>query len=268
MKRYSLKLAAALITLAAAAPAWALPGRPVDVSLDGHRSDFLFRLTTISISVLFAIMVLILLWSAIVHRARPGHRALYDHGMSKKHLALTAIVASVIFFGVDGTSLLLSFPDLYEAFLKFPTKAENPVEVEVYGQQWAWNFRYAGPDGKFNTPDDVLTLNEMHVPLDRPVLLRMKSKDVIHSFYLPNMRIKQDVFPGAMSQMWFQALKPGHFEIGCAQHCGVNHYKMRGFLTIESADSYAQWIEEQSAASKRRFDEADADAHWGWDWEI
>lgn len=271
MKRFCARVAAAMFALCAcAAAAWAEPGgygRPIDVSLDGHRSDFLFDLVTIFIGILFLIMVVVIFWASIAHRERKGHKALYDHGVSKKHLVFTAALAGAIFFGVDGTALVHSADDIANGFFKFPDKDPNALDIEVYGQQWAWNFRYAGPDGKFNTPDDVITLNEMHVPLDRPVYLKIKSKDVIHSFYLPNFRVKQDAMPGSITRLWFEAKKPGHFEIGCAQHCGANHYKMRGWITIESQQDYDQWLKDEAVSAQRRYDEADSDAHWGWDWE-
>jgi cytochrome c oxidase subunit 2 len=95
----------------------------------------------------------------------------------------------------------------------------------------------------------------------------MISKDVIHSFYLPNFRQKQDVFPGTTSRMWFQAKQPGVFDIGCAQHCGANHFKMRGEITIETPEKYTDWERVQVAENQRRYDSNDVEAHWGWDWE-
>jgi cytochrome c oxidase subunit 2 len=275
MKRSGLRLAAALGTLVAgagraladAAPTAPGYGRPVDVSLDGWRSDWLFNVTTVSITVLFLIMAGILVWTSLMHRDRPDRQAHYEHGVGRKHLLLTAVISSIIFFGVDGTLLYNSFVDLSTAFWNFPTKADTPVQIEVFAQQWAWNVRYAGPDGKFNTPDDIVTLNDMRVPLNRPVMVKLKSKDVIHSFYLPNFRTKQDAFPGAVTQMWFQAKQQGEFEIGCAQHCGVSHYKMHGVLSITSADDYNAWLKDAAVDAQRRYDEADTDAHWGWDWE-
>ena len=243
-------------------------GRPIDASLDGWRSDWLFNVTTVSISVLFIIMVGILLWTSVVHRDKPGRHAHYEHGVGRRHLALTAIISSIIFFGVDGTLLYNSFVDLGAAFWKWPAKADSPVEVEVLAQQWGWNVRYPGPDGKFNTADDIVTWNDIHVPVDRPVFVKLRSKDVIHSFYLPNFRTKQDAFPGSTTQLWFQAKQAGVYEIGCAQHCGVSHYKMRGIMTVTSASDYETWAKQASADSQRRFDDADPDARWGWDWEM
>ncbi len=280
MKRLPPLLAAVFGTLAAttgrALAQAAEPGfgRPLDVSLDGHRSDWLFNVTTVSVSVLFVIMVGILLWTSFIHRDKEGRHAHYEHGVGRKHLVFTAVISSIIFFGVDGTLLYNSFKDLGEAFWHFPAHADHPVEVEVLAQQWAWNFRYAGPDGKFNTADDVVTLNEMHIPIDTPVMIKIRSKDVIHSFYLPNFRTKQDAFPGSTTQLWFEAdskrpdFHVGKFEIGCAQHCGVSHYKMHGDLFIDSKEDYAEWLKTAQADSARRYDDTDPTAHWGWDWEM
>jgi cytochrome c oxidase subunit 2 len=245
-------------------------GRPIDISTDGWRSDWLFNVTTVSISVLFVIMVAILFWAATAHRDKADRHAHYEHGIGKRHLMFTALISSIIFFGVDGTLLYNSFVDLTDAFYHYPVAADNPTEIEIYAQQWAWNVRYPGPDGKFNTADDVVVLNDVHIPVGKPVMLKLKSKDVIHSFYLPNFRTKQDAFPGAVTQLWFQA-KPEHagkiYEIGCAQHCGVNHYKMRGFLYVDAQADYDAWMKIQVADAQRRYDEADTQAHWGWDWD-
>jgi cytochrome c oxidase subunit 2 len=168
---------------------------------------------------------------------------------------------------VDGVLLYNSYVDLHEVFWNFPTAADHPLTVEVMAQQWAWNFRYPGPDGKFNTADDIVTFNDLHIPVGKPVYVRIQSKDVVHSFYLPNFRIKQDAFPGTTTRMWFQAVQPGQFEIACAQHCGANHYKMEGSITVDTPERYAAWEKAQVAESERRYDPGDVDAHWGWEWE-
>jgi cytochrome c oxidase subunit II len=243
----------------------AAPERPIDVSVSGHLGDHLFDFTTEAISLLFAIMCGIMLWAAIRHGR--GHKAVYDHGNSSRALMGTAVVTLSILFLVDGYLLYNSFVDLDGTFYNFPKEADHPVIIEVQGQQWAWNFRYPGPDGKFNTPDDIVTINDMHIPVGRPVLLRITSKDVIHSFYVPNFRTKVDAFPGAQSRLWFQAVQPGHFEIGCAQHCGANHFKMEGKLTIDTPEKFADWERVEVAQNLRRYDPNDVEAHWGWDWE-
>ncbi len=251
-------------------PTWkgmagASPIRPYDVSKSGHLGDWLFDVTTYGVTLLFVIMVGILLWASLNHNE--AHKAHYDHGIGRSHLVMTAVISSLIFFGIDGTLLYNAFADLHSDFYNFPTEGDKPLTVEVMAQQWAWNFRYPGPDGKFNTQDDIVTINEMHIPVGRPVLIKLQSKDVIHSFYLPNFRTKQDAVPGATTRLWFQATQPGEFDIGCAQHCGAFHYKMRGQLTTDTPENYAKWEKTQIDQAQARYDKNDVEAHWGWDWE-
>jgi cytochrome c oxidase subunit 2 len=249
MKRLSTQLTALLaVLLGCVARASAEPGgygRPMDVSLDGHRSDWGFNFITIAIGICFVIMVIIIVWAMVMHREREGHKAVYTHGMGKRHLLLTAGLASAIFFGVDGTALVHAYEDITEAFFKFPTAQENPLTVEVYAQQWAWNFRFPGPDGKFGTPDDVVTLNDLRIPVGRPVYVKMKSKDVIHSFYLPNFRTKQDAVPGAITRISLQAKEQGRFQIGCAQRCGAKQPKMCASVTVTSQHDFERWLAER-----------------------
>ncbi|MSP60165.1 MAG: cytochrome C oxidase subunit II [Myxococcales bacterium] len=261
-------LAAAVVAASCGvAHAQFIGGRPLDVSLDGHRGDWLFDVTTLSVTLLFIIMVGIMLGAALLHRDKPGRKAHYETGIGRSHLVLTAVISSVIFFGVDGVLLVSSFNSLTEGFWKWPANDGKTVTVEVMAQQWGWNLRYPGKDGKFNTPDDILTWNDMPIPKDVPVMIKMMSKDVIHSFYLPNFRTKQDAVPGQVTQLWFQAVEKGEFEIGCAQHCGVNHYKMKGMLKVVEQADFNQWLETAGADAVRRYDAADTEAHWGWDWE-
>jgi cytochrome c oxidase subunit 2 len=238
-------------------------GRPFDASLDGWRNDALFYTSTVMVLVLFAVMAGVIVWACLVHRAG-RHRADYEHGIGRRHLAFTAVIAAIVFFGVDGTLLYDSYVDLQSALWKFPRPDDHPLVVEVLAQQWSWNFRYAGPDGQFGTPDDVVTLDEMHVPLGRPIVVQLRAKDVVHSLWLPNFRVKQDALPGFTTKTWFQAKTTGTFEVGCAQHCGASHYRMRGLITVDEPAAFDAWIASQSQASARRFDERDLEAHWSW----
>jgi cytochrome c oxidase subunit 2 len=242
-----------------------LPARPLDASLDGFRNDALFNITTVMVSVLFVIVCGILAWAILMHRDG-RQRARYEHGIDRRHLWFTAIITTVVFFGVDGTLLVDSYLDLDQALWRFPRADEHPLEVEILAQQWAWNMRYAGPDGQFGTPDDIVTLDELHVPVGRAVLVHLRSKDVVHSFYLPNFRVKQDALPGAETRAWFQAKRTGVFEIGCAQHCGASHYKMRALLTVEAPDAFDAWLGRATADAAKRYDADDVEAHWGWPW--
>ncbi len=147
----------------------------------------------------------------------------------------------------------------------FPAENEAVV-VRVVGEQFAWNVHYPGPDGKFgrtdislvsadnplgldrkdpNAKDDITTVNQLNLPVDRPVLVHLSTKDVIHSFGLFEMRVKQDAIPGMQIPVWFIPNRVGDYEIACSQLCGLGHYRMRGFLTIQTAADYQKWFDAQ-----------------------
>ena len=159
-----------------------------------------------------------------------------------------------------------------------PAETEALV-VQVTGEQFAWNVRYAGPDGKFgktdikfldvqdnplgidrsdpDAKDDVTTLNQLYLPVNRPIIVKLRSKDVIHSFGVPEFRVKQDAVPGLTIPIWFipnittadmrtKLAKPEfQYEIACAQLCGSGHAKMRGFVTVVSAEEFQKWLDEK-----------------------
>jgi cytochrome c oxidase subunit 2 len=147
----------------------------------------------------------------------------------------------------------------------FPAESQAVV-VKVVAEQFAWNVQYPGPDGKFgrtdiklvsadnplgldrsdpNAKDDITTINQLNLPIDRPVLVHLSSKDVIHSFGLYEMRVKQDAIPGMTIPVWFIPNRAGEYEIACSQLCGLGHFRMRGFITIQSAADYQKWYDDQ-----------------------
>jgi cytochrome c oxidase subunit 2 len=148
---------------------------------------------------------------------------------------------------------------------------KSGLVVQVMAKQFEWRFRYAGPDGKFATDDDVTTTNFLHVPVDTNVTVLLRSQDVIHSFFLPNLRLKQDTVPGLTIAQWFRALKTTdaarkeraalgdagadkfEFEIACAELCGIGHTTMRGFLRVHEKDAFFKWIDGQYAGEIREF---------------
>ncbi len=257
---------AALGGLAGAAP---LPesgyGLPRDVSADGHRVDWLIQFTTIATAIIFVLAGAVLLVALVRHRR--GHRAEYAPG-SRKSIALVAGFVAVIAVAVDGNLFVHTLVDMRRFFWNFDAAERRPdtVRIEVQAHQWAWAVRYAGADGKFNTPDDVVTLNDVRVPVGAPVLVQLASVDVIHSFALPNLRVKRDAVPGEITKLTFEAREEGEYEIACAQHCGPNHYKMRGVLTVLSKERYEAWLETAAALARVGYDPEDAEAHWGWEW--
>ena len=141
------------------------------------------------------------------------------------------------------------------------------ITIEVTAEQFAWNVRYPGPDGKFgrtapqlitwdnpigldkkdvSARDDIILLNDIHMPVNRPVRMRLHSKDVIHSFYLPNFRVRQDTVPGMTIEIWFTPTETGTFELACSQLCGFGHYSMKGLVTVESTEAFDKWLADQS----------------------
>ena len=103
---------------------------------------------------------------------------------------------------------------------------------------------YPGPDGQLGTDDDLTLENQLHVPVNKVVHVKLTSEDVIHSFFLPNMRVKQDALPGRTIDVWFDATKVGKYEIPCAELCGFGHSGMLGYLNVHTDDAYAKWVEE------------------------
>ena len=140
---------------------------------------------------------------------------------------------------------------------------DKAVVVRVGGEQFAWNIHYPGPDGKFGrtdvslmaadnplgldksdpaAKDDITTINQLTLPVDKPVLVHLSSKDVIHSFGLYEMRVKQDVVPGLDMPVWFIPNRIGDYEITCSQLCGLGHYRMRGFVNIRSQADFDKFL--------------------------
>src|SRR3954471_16659005 len=228
---------------------------PHDASVNGHLVDGIFRYLFVATGACFVVMVAVLLIAVIFHRSGRGP-ARYTHGKNQVSYVLTALMALSIFLGVDVVAMRRSAVDLRQHFWRFPEGDPTALRVEVTAQQWAWTFRYAGADGRFDTSDDIVTLNELHVPVATPIYLKLRSKDVVHSFYLPNFRTKIDAVPGSTTRLWFEATQLGRFEIGCAQHCGAGHYLMRGELYSETPEAYARWVKRAAEDARLRFDPA------------
>ena len=243
---------------------------PKDISLDGWRIDSVIQYTDLVITVYFSLVVLAMLYFIIRYRSRPGHKAVYDRGDTKKQIWITLTMGLLVFLSIDVVIEGMSFRDLKEAFWNFP-KGENVVKIEVMPQQFAWNFRYAGDDGKFGTEDDLIpSQNQMHIPVNLPVVVQVAPYDVIHSFYLPNFRVKIDATPGMINTMWFQATETGNFEIACAELCGNSHYRMKGYLTVESEEDYNNWLqslEEEGPVDEWEDEDDEIPTRWGWIWK-
>jgi cytochrome c oxidase subunit 2 len=147
----------------------------------------------------------------------------------------------------------------------------NAIAVRVIAEQFAWNVHYPGADGEFgaaraalvtgenpvgldrsspNGRDDIVVVNQLHLPVDRPVVVQLSSKDVIHSFGVPAMRVKQDAIPGVLAPLWFTPTREGTFDIACSQLCGLAHFRMRGLVTVESEDAFRRFLADEAALAQ------------------
>ena len=210
---------------------------PENVSTFGAEIDFLFYVIYYITAVTFLLVAIAMVAFLIVFRRREGRRARYMHGNTA--LEITWTVATTVIFVILA---VMSGPLWGKIKQQVPP---SNVQVRVTGKQFNWEILYPGPDGQFGTADDLQTDNELHVPVNRVVQVFLTSKDVIHSFFLPNLRLKQDALPGRVIQAWFEATKPGVYEIPCAELCGFGHSGMLGHLTVHSAEDYEKWVKEQ-----------------------
>src|SRR5438445_485123 len=169
-------------------------GLPHDVSVDGFRVDELIHFTMAAITVIFVVVAAALIWSFVKHRSGP---ALYSHG-TRGSIGVVVGAVALVLFGVDGNLFVHTLGDMHQYFWNFKRAeaAQGAVLIEVNAHQWSWDARYPGADGRFGTPDDVITTDDIRIPVGVPVVVQLASTDVIHPPYLPNLRVSQHAVPG------------------------------------------------------------------------
>ena len=212
---------------------------PEDVSTFGQEIDSLFYLIYYITAVTFVIVTVLMVVFLIKYRAQPGRRATYTHGNTALEIAWTI-----------APSILLVILAFVSRSVWAEIKEHVPpsdVQLQVTAKQFNWEVVYPGPDGKFGTDDDVTMDNDVHVPLGKTVRVLLKSRDVIHSFFVPNLRFKQDAVPGHEIPTWFKVTKPGKYEIPCAELCGFGHSGMRGWLYALPLEEYEAWARDNKA---------------------
>ncbi len=209
---------------------------PENVSTFGRDIDWLFQLiyaiTMITGLLVFVTMIVFL----VMYRDRPGRTATYTHGNTTLEIVWTIVPALILV-----VLTFLSAPVWSKIKMSVPA---TDVVIQVTAKQFNWQVAYPGADGKFGTDDDKKFLDEMHVPMNKPIRVILKSQDVIHSFFVPSFRIKQDAVPGREIVAWFDATKPGKYEWPCAELCGFGHSGMKGWVYVHTADDYAKWAAE------------------------
>lgn len=252
---------------------------PIDASAHGYQVDQIMGLVHWLMLVLFvgwSIYFVYVLWR---FRESKNREASYEG--AKTHFS------SYVEGGVALAEVILLVAFAIPAWAQWvtpPPEAEDPLEIRVVAQQFAWNVHYPGPDGVFgpSSPDlvdpssnplgldrsdpaardDVVSVNQLHLPVDRDIIVHLSSLDVVHSFYLPQLRVKQDSIPGVEIPVHFRAVRTtpdearlpqcnadkSCWEIACAQLCGLGHFRMRGYYTIHTQEGYRTWIDERVAA--------------------
>ena len=238
---------------------------PESISTYGDRVDAIFNLILVITGVTFLATEGILLYESFAFIRQRGMKAQYIHGSHKLEMWWTIIPAVILFF------LAISQTSLWSEVKMRDLSVGDAYHVRVMAKQFEWNFLYPGPDGKFDTADDVFSINELRIPVHQQVFLQMRSYDVIHSLYLPYVRFKQDVVPGMTVSGWVEITKTTamarldrkdpnfEYEIACAELCGNQHYSMRARLTIEEAPEIQRW---QAEFGKRKLAKPEIWKEW------
>lgn len=213
---------------------------PRDVSEHGRTIDNLFMFILYLTGVVFIVTELVLFWFMRKYDAQSNQEPVkFSHGSHALELVWTILPA-----------VTLLFIAIYQMEAWAAVKIDQPdipITCEVTGRQFNWDFRYPGPDAELYTEDDIVrTDGKLYLPVNEQVLLNITSADVLHSFFLPNLRIKQDVVPGMAQRMWFKGKKVGDFDIVCAELCGWGHYKMKGRVFFLPRDQYEAKLAEMS----------------------
>jgi cytochrome c oxidase subunit II len=231
-------------------------GMPIQASAQAAELDRVTTLVHILMAVVFVGWSLYFVYVLVRFRRSRHPAASYGGARGRWSTWSEAGVAAVELL------LLAAFSIPAWAALVNPP-ANDALVVRVVAQQFSWMIHYAGPDGEFgridaslisaenpsgldrksmHASDDVVSINELHLPRGRAVVVQLSARDVIHSFGVPAMRVKQDAIPGMMTPVWFTPTLEGKFDIACSQLCGLGHYRMRGWIVVESAEAFERWL--------------------------
>ena len=252
-------------------------GLPPLASANGAEIDMMIFLLHLLAFVLFIGWGIFFIIVLMKFNAKKNPKANY-HGVQNHYSTYIEIAVAII-----EVILLVGFsiPFWAKNVSALPSD-RNPIVIRVVAEQFLWNFHYPGPDGIFGrtnpslidkqtnplgldkkdpaAKDDIVSINQMYIPVNRQIVVHLSSKDVIHSFALNIMRVKQDAIPGLSIPVIFTPIKTGKSEIACAQLCGLGHYRMKGFLTIHTQEEFDKWLAEQAVPAG---EEQEADDFWG-----
>lgn len=238
-------------------------GLPIAASTYAEQIDFGIRLIHWAMLGIFVLWGIFFAYLLVRYKARPGVPAEREEehnplkGLIPDFVVMVFEIALIVFYAIPVWSKIK---------IQLPNP-EQANQVDIVAEQFAWNVHYPGKDGKFGrrsvdlihftnpigldredpaAADDVVLANELHMPVDKPTIIRLTSKDVIHSFWVPEFRIKQDAVPGMTIPVWVTPTKAGTYEISCAQLCGFAHSLMRGDVVAQPEADFKKWLETQS----------------------
>ena len=266
----------------------------VSASTQGPVIDHTISLTHWLMLILFIGWGIFFIYTLIRFRSSNNPKAEYA-GVSNHYSSYLEVAVAVIEIGL---LFGFSFPIWASRVNDVPVCPEV-VEIRVVGQQFAWNIHYPGSDGVFGktsldlvdeaenpigidrsddfAKDDIFTVNQMHIPVNTPINISLSTKDVIHNFKLPELRVSQDAIPGMEIPVWFEATMTSEeflkttegtgregkgFEIACAQLCGLGHYRMKGFLTVHNDEGYSAWLQKELEYLEEEEDDDWGDDEW------
>ena len=216
---------------------WTLPP---GVSTYASQIDTLYYIILVVTGIAFVVTEVALVVFLVKYRARPGRRAVYTHGSTKAEIIWTAVpTVTVIIIGLLSVGVWMDIKGR-------DSVPEGAYPIGVHGQQFEWMVTYPGVDGALGTADDFDVRNQLHIPVNTPIVIHLTAEEVIHSFFIPQFRVKQDAMPGMDQQVWFEVSEPGAYELACAELCGLGHYRMRAAVTVHTAEEYQQWMSEQA----------------------
>jgi len=214
---------------------------PANASSYGGDVDRIFYVILYITGAVFLLVEGGLLVFLVRYRRREGRTAAYVHGNNKAEIVWTTIPAVIVI------SLALLSQKVWSAVKDPAHFPKDAIPIGVHVKQFEWQITMPGPDGKLDTDDDIFRKNEMHLQVGRDYAVRLTSQDVIHSFFIPAFRLKQDAVPGMTITAWFRPTRTGEFDLACSQLCGTGHYRMEAKVYVHSAEDFARWQAAQAA---------------------
>jgi cytochrome c oxidase subunit 2 len=228
---------------------------PEPVSSYGSGIDSIYYLILVITAVIFVVVEVALVVFLFKYRRREGRRAEYSHGNTRLEVVWT-VIPFILVMGISWMSMRVWLDAKVADRGHVP---ENALPLKVTAKQFEWNVTYPGPDGALDTADDFVRRNQLHLPAGRAVRISLTSEDVIHSFFLPDFRVKQDAVPGMDIHVWFEATTAGEYPLGCAELCGLGHYRMRGSVTVHEQEAFNAWMAQEAGVEAAADTPAPAD---------